>query len=171
MALAPQGLLIERRPEHIDNPVLQFYLAYWHQKRCGRAMPSRADIKPSELKPHIGAMILLEALPDYVDFRYRLVGTRVSDMFLADATGLTIREAYKLAGASNAFAEQVVKTHRIACERLIPIRVSGGHGAWRGRVFPSYDALYLPLSDDSVHANMVLNVCTFTRRGSTSPVP
>ena len=96
--------------------------------------------------------------------KYRLVGTRVSEVFLADATGLTIREAYARAGANQSFADSVVRTHRIVCEKQSPIRISGGFGEWRDRVYPAYDGLYLPLSDDGVRANMVLNACTFTSR-------
>ena len=164
MAEPPRALKIEQRPEQIDNPVLRFYLDYWERKRAGRTMPSRADIRASELKPHIGAMVLLEALPGRQDFKYRLVGTRVSEVFLADATGLTLRQAYARAGASQEFTDSVVRTHRIVCEKRVPIRITGGHGEWRGRFYPAYDALYLPLSDDGVEANMVLNVCTFTPR-------
>lgn len=164
MAHPPRSLVIEQRPKNVENAVLRFYLDYWHQKRGSRDMPSRSDIRASELKPYIGAMVLLEALPEYRDFRYRLVGTRVTDVFLADATGQTIREAYTLAGASVQFTESVIRTHRIVCEKHIPIRVCGGSGEWRGRFYPAYDGLYLPLSDDGVNANMVLNACTFSRR-------
>ena len=164
MAHPPRGLVIEQRPQRIDNPTLQFYLEYWQAKRNGRTMPSRSDIRPAELKPYLGAMVLLEAIPGFHDFKYRLVGTRVSEIFLADATGLTLREAYALAGASPEFSNSVVRTHCIVCEKHIPIRISGGHGEWRGKVYPAYDGLYLPLSDDGVTANMVLNACTFTPR-------
>ena len=40
------------------------------------------------------------------------------------------------------------------------MRVTGDSGSWRGHVYPDFDALYLPLSDDGVTANMIM--CGFS---------
>src|SRR5437899_10847231 len=90
-------------PESVGHPVLRFYFEYWLQKRRGRAMPSRADIKPMEIKPHLGSAMILEALPGLNDFRYRLVGTSVARYLLGDATGRTIRETYEGTGVRREF--------------------------------------------------------------------
>ena len=37
----------------------------------------------------------IDALPDYADFRYRLVGSSVCEYFLANGTGKTVSEVFK----------------------------------------------------------------------------
>ncbi len=161
MALEPNSLKVEVAPTSLANPILDYFLSYWHQKRCGAVMPSRASIRPNDLKVHMGWVILLDALPDYADFRYRLVGSRVTEYFLGDATGRTVREAYADAQAPESFANEVVRLHRAVCRKQVPIHVHGGFGEWKRRVYPNFDALYLPLSDDGHTANKVLNAFIF----------
>ena len=69
---------MEENPSSTGNPVLDFFLHYWHEKRGDYAMPPRAAIDAREFKQHLGWVCLLDALPDYVDFRYRLVRDRAS---------------------------------------------------------------------------------------------
>jgi hypothetical protein len=83
-----------QNPDSIDNPTLDFFIRYWNEKRGGRAMPSRASFEMREIKDYVGWICLLNALPDFRDFRYRLVGSRVADYFLGDGTGKTIREVF-----------------------------------------------------------------------------
>ena len=59
-----------------------------------RAMPSRSDIRPSEMKEHLGWILLLDVLDGGEDFRFRTVATRVSEYFLLDGTVRTVSEAF-----------------------------------------------------------------------------
>ena len=145
----------------LPNSILQFYFDYWTQKRRGRQMPSRADIHPHELKPYLGYCVLAEALPGFEDFRYRLIGTRVTDYFLSDATGHTIREAYGAAERSMSYIDLVVRIHRTACVERSPMLIRGPYGEWKGHFYPEFDVAYFPLSDDGENANMVLEAFTF----------
>jgi len=161
MSKAGPTIALTPSQAELDNPVLRFYFDYWHRKRGGNAMPSRADINPSELRPYLGSIILLEALPGLDDFRYRLIGTRVTDYFLGDATGTTIREAYALSEMNTPHVDSIISLHRTVCESKMIVRVKGPQGEWRGQLYPPFDALYLPLSDDGVIANMILTAFTF----------
>jgi hypothetical protein len=163
MSMAAPTIALKPSQADLDNPVLLFYFDYWHRKRAGKAMPSRADINPGELRPYLGSIILLEALPGFDDFRYRLIGTRVTDYFLGDATGTTIREAYALSNMKAPHVDSIISLHRTVCESQMIVRVKGPPGQWRGQFYPPFDALYLPLSDDGVTANMVLTAFTFDR--------
>ncbi len=49
----------------------------------------------------------------------------------------------------------VLAVHRKAARDRVVLRSFGGAG-WLGRSFLDFDALYLPLSDDGVTANMML---------------
>ena len=58
-------------------------LAYW-QSRCGkRAMPSRADLDPLDMRSFLPYVGLVECEPSGggLDFRVRLAGTAVEDIF------------------------------------------------------------------------------------------
>lgn len=145
-------------PQHLQNPILAFLKNYWDSKKAGRALPSRADIKPSDMKEQLGWVILLDALPGYADFRYRTIGTRVTQYFLADGTGKTLTEAFKSYGDEVVTA--VLWVHRKAAKEKIAVRTFGGAG-WLGRSFLDFDALFLPLSDDGDTVNMILSAFTF----------
>lgn len=148
----------EVNPAQLHNPALAFLKDYWDSKRAGRDMPARADIKPSEMKEFLGWIILLDALPGFSDFRFRMIGTRVSQYFLEDGTGKTIREAFARYG--EAATSGVLATHRKAARERVVVRAWGGAG-WLGRSFLDFDAVYMPLSDDGEHVNMILSAFTF----------
>jgi hypothetical protein len=143
---------------------LAFLRGYWEKKRGSLAMPRRADISPLEMKEHLGWIILLESLPGYTDFRYRLVGTRVTQYFLADATGRTITEAFSQGRlpepTESAAMKAVLAIHRKTARDKVIMRSYGGAG-WLGRDYLEFDSIYLPLSDDGEFVNMILSAFTF----------
>ena len=154
------GVWVEIDPPHLENTILAFLKSYWDLKRGARAMPSRSDIRPNEMKEYLGWILLLDVLPETNDFRFRTVGTRIGEYFLMDATGRTIREAFAPYG--EAAVNSVLATHgKVARERL-PIRVHGGAGLF-GHAFLDFDAIYLPLSADGQTVNMILSAFTFDR--------
>ena len=162
MADAPSFRVSPPR-EDLNNPVLEFYFDYWHQQRRGRGMPSRADIYAKDVKPYLGYLILLDAPGDRDSFRYRLVGTRVTDYFLGDATGATIREAYAAADMPKPYVDAVVQIHRTVCEWKKTMLLRAGHGEWKGVLYPPFEALYFPLSDNDCDVNMVMTIFSFDK--------
>jgi len=154
------GVSSEIDPQNLDQPVLRFLKDYWDGKRAGRAMPSRADIKPAEMKEHLGWIILVDVFPDFSDFRYRTIGSRVTQYFLQDSTGKTISEAFAPSG--EAAVNGVLAVHRKCARDRVVLRSHGGAG-WLGRSFLDFDALYLPLSDDGATVNMILSAFIFDR--------
>jgi hypothetical protein len=148
----------EFAPASVEHPVLADILAYWHARRGTRAMPTRAEISPTDLRDHLGWIVLVDVLPGFTDFRYRLIGTKVAHYFGADATGRTISEAFR------PFGEDAVKSvqsvHRQAAEAKKPVRAHGD-AAWLADGFDTFDSIFLPLSDDGETANMVLSAFTF----------
>ena len=77
------GVHTQINPQDLQHPVLSFLKSYWDEKRASRPMPSRADLRPSDMKEHLGWILLLDVLPGAEDFRLRTVGTRVSALALA----------------------------------------------------------------------------------------
>jgi hypothetical protein len=152
------GVSSEVDPQNLEQPVLRFLKDYWEGKRAGRALPSRADIKPVEMKEHLGWIILVDVLPDVDDFRYRMIGSRVTQYFLQDSTGKTISETFAQFG--EAAVNGALAVHRKSARDRVVLRSHGGAG-WLGRSFLDFDALYLPLSDDGTNVNMILSAFTF----------
>lgn len=147
-------------PTELTNPTLAFLRRYWDEKRGDRLMPSRRDIRPSELKEHLGWVLMIEVFPDLSDFRYKLIGTLVTQYFLSDSTGKTVSEAFAQHGpaATNAVKAILRKTAR----DRVPMRAFGKAG-WVAPGYEQFDALYLPLSDDGETVNMILHGFVFDR--------
>jgi hypothetical protein len=79
----------------IDHPDLEIIYQYWLSKKCGRAMPSRADIDPVELPGRLWPnLMLIDVVRDQAKprFRYRHVGTAFSDAVGRELTGQFLNE-------------------------------------------------------------------------------
>ncbi len=160
MSSGVTGVISEIDPHSLQHPTLAFLKDYWLRCRGARAMPSRADINPSDMKEHLGWVLLMDVLPGADDFRFRTVGTRVAEYFLQDATGTTVKEAFGRYGADTVNA--VLATHRKVAREGVVLRVHGGAGLF-GRAFLDFDAVYMPLSVDGTTVNMILSGFTFDR--------
>jgi hypothetical protein len=106
----------EINPAVLENETLAFLFKYWNDKRGTRAMPTRAEIKASEIKEHLGWVILMEVLPGFSDFRYKLIGTLVNQYYLGDSTGKTVREAFFAERGKPCSAN--VRATKLSCDLL-----------------------------------------------------
>lgn len=114
----------EVNPTRFSHPTCVFLRNYWESKRASRAMPSRGDIAPVQLKEHLGWVMMLEALPGERDFRYRLIGTLVTQYFSNDATGKTVMEAFADSGEPT--AKLINSVFRKVARDKIVMRTAGG---------------------------------------------
>ncbi len=151
----------EISPSVLENETLAFLQKYWNGKRGARAMPTRADIKASEMKEHLGWVILMEVLPDLSDFRYKLIGTLVNQYYLGDSTGKTVREAFFAERGEGAV--KAVQAMFRKCARDHVVVRSFGDAGWIGAGFEKFDCICLPLSDDGATVNMILHAFVFDR--------
>lgn len=97
---APRDVVIEFNPRTFTRFELAVIHEYWKSKRRGRRMPSRADIVPAELTLHLPQILLADVLDEGKEFRYRLLGTRLTPYFPERATGKTFTEALAPFGAA-----------------------------------------------------------------------
>jgi len=155
-----EGVGSEVDPQQFAHPTLAFLKQYWDAKRGDRRMPSRADIKPSEIKDHLGWVMMVEVLPDLVDFRYRLIGTLVTQYFLEDSTGKTVSEAF--GGRADVAVKAVIAMFRKTARDCLPLRAFGDAG-WIAPGFEEFETVCLPLSDDGQTCNMILHAFVFNR--------
>ncbi len=142
------------------TPDIQSLYAYWKAKAGNRRMPARADIDPAELVPYLPSIILVDVWPAakapagsqpyrhrYV---YRLVGTREVEVRGNDPTGKSV--------ATHAFGQdpgRALKNYDAVVDRAEPL-LDRSEELSPDRSFMDLDAVFLPLSDDGVHVNMVL---------------
>jgi hypothetical protein len=148
----------ENAPTRLDHPVLAAVHQYWSMKRGDRLMPARADIDPLELRDYLGWIVIMDVLEDGADFRYRLVGTKVTHYFGADGSGRTISECFASLGTD--VVRDALDVHRRVVWKRQPLRVYGEVPlmAHQRGVF---DSLHMPLSDDGETANMLISAFTF----------
>jgi hypothetical protein len=150
----PLDTIAEENPACFAHPANVFLRAYWERKRGSRAMPSRAEVSPAELKDHLGWVMIVEVLPGARDFRYRLIGTLVTQYFSADATGKTVMEAFAPNG--EAVAKSVNSVFR-KCARDKVIMRTAGNANWLSDGMEEFEAIYLPLSEDGETVSHILH--------------
>jgi hypothetical protein len=125
---------------------------YWAGKCSGDRLPSRADIRPSELKSWLPHVLLVDAVNDSTDFLYRLVGTRIARDFTASPTGRLMSEALQPFGDET--VASTIATYRRVVTTRAPLRIRGS-GAIYGQRSKFFDAVLMPLSDDGETVNRV----------------
>ncbi len=144
-------------PKNFDSEPLRKLHALWNRKRDGRPMPSRGDFDPLELKDDLGWITLVDVEHGPTRFRYRLVGTNVTELMGRDATGSYLDELYP------APVERVAtSSFRELVRSGTPNRVLGTmHHAERG--FLGFESIDLPLSSDGQSVNMIMVRSVFRR--------
>jgi hypothetical protein len=136
--------------------------AYWDVKRAVRRMPARADIDPSEIRSLLPHFTLVEVVEGR--FRFRLVGTAVTDAFGRDPTGTFI--------GSNVtpliFAVALISAYERVRETGDPIFTAGDYRAPSGLTH-AVSRLLVPLADDGRTVNMIA-VSRISRIDRSSPI-
>ena len=129
--------------------------AYWASHRDGPRLPSRSNINPEDFKRHLPTISLIDALPlagdgDGVDYRLRLAGTGLYEVYRGEITGKRLDDVYEPAAAAywRTELDKVVRTRRPGV---------GSHSlAWRGAPHLSILWLRLPLASDGHRVDMIL---------------
>ena len=135
------------------DPILGRALAYWRQKRNGRAMPSRRDIDPGEipkLLPHLQLIDIVRGR-----FRYRLIGTALADAYGGDYTGQFVDDLF-----DKSRSQFITKIYSSIAEARQPGFLRSGYVTAKGLKLIA-NRLYLPLSEDDSTLDMILGVATF----------
>lgn len=76
-----------------EDEILDRTYAYWRGKRQGDRLPSRGDLDPAEIPRLLPNLFLIDVLRDPLRFRYRLIGTAITERFQRDSTGRLIDES------------------------------------------------------------------------------
>ncbi len=124
---------------------------YWLARRGSRAMPSRKDIDPLDLRRHLPRLMLMEVLHEPFRVRYRLVGTDVVAATGEDRTGRT-SDAVAFFGEHPDVLSAYESVVRDRAPKLVrePFRNPKENTTYET------DTLLLPLSADGERVDMVL---------------
>lgn len=161
---------VQENWQHFCDPTLSFqvggyeeFLALWRSKAGDRPMPRRSEISPRDLKGFLPNIVVFERISEHPSrFRWRLVGTAVTNVAGHDNTGKTIDETIP--------AEHLPRW--VECGDLIldggqPLRFLGRvHLKERG--FLHAENLFVPLANDNDEPVFIKGLCRYTPRYSES---
>jgi hypothetical protein len=136
-------------PDDTFHPHLQRLLNYWNERRGGRAMPSRKDLDPLEMKFALGDITLVDVEHDPLRFRVRLEGTNAVNRSRVDMTGRYVDElpmAEYRAQLLDSYSRIVQEKRPDWLLRSIVL----DQRSYR------YEVLWLPLSEDGETVSMIL---------------
>ena len=129
------------------NHKLRDLLALWHDKRGTRAMPARADLGVTALKPWLGNLALVDIQDDGRGV-FRLCGTNLHARFGGE---MTRRDVCEL---SPAIGDSFRACLEWACRSQTPTEST--HERVIDGVSAAFSELHLPLSDDATHVHTLL---------------
>jgi len=147
----------------LASPKLDWLYRYWAERRGGRPYPARSNIDPIELRPLLGNIMLFDVVGSPPRFRYRLYGSSLAERSGYDMTGRWVDD---LPDPDN--AALVNRTLARLVESRDPISYP------RERMLDGrlcrYEVLALPLSDDGLAINMILEGIAFADECATPMV-
>lgn len=147
----------ERVSDFLEEAASLELFDFWCSKRAGRAMPSRQDIDPSEIRSLLPKIYLVDfEAPDV--FRYRLAGTEIAETFgHGNLKGLTLRDIMSEQG------------RQFVTGRWLPVVQEGLVVCMKGQVYNSVnrfafgERILLPLADEEGGPATGLLGMTFSR--------
>jgi len=115
---------------------------FWLALRGDRPLPYRRDLDPSQIKPHLPFLMLVDVVGDPPDFVYRLVGTREVDSRGYDPTGRRVAEAYFATSAEDALSNyRQVAREKIVLYDCEPVQMPGNY-------YYNDETLFMPFAID-----------------------
>lgn len=146
---APDRVLYTRLPAEIRHPNLVRLYRHWETVRGTRLMPSRAEFDPLALPDLLGNLLLIDVLREPLRYRYRLIGSRLTERVGRDMTGRFFDEV-----PEPVYRERLYSWHGAVVEAKAP------RGATTARRllerWEPYEILTLPLSANGVEVDMTL---------------
>lgn len=150
---------------HLSSPQHRFMLTYWRGLKHGLKYPLQTALRPEEMGPVLGSLILLDVIEEGWDFRYRLHGSLIADRFGVDLTGLRTSE-YPFETWANFFLikyRAILATGRpLYSSHWAPSQIAATH----------WERLTLPLEDGSgAITRLLIAVVAGTWRPSRGDMP
>lgn len=150
-------------PDYLRGRETRTAYAYWQSKSVNGALPSFADIDPSDIRKLLTYSIVSDVLQDPFDLKVAIMGQVVVETLGENWTGRTLRE---LVDARPALIEPVLKCHERVFETRSPLAFSSSY--WMiGRANYTREVLILPLANDGTTINRHWSVGSYFKRGGS----
>ena len=133
----------------LRSPINQVGFDYWKRKRGDRPMPARRDIDPAEITRILPHVFLLDVRQQPLDFRYRLVGTKMDENMLAHYTGVWMSQIAHQRAPSRIWSN----CRKVALGGL-PISGDTPY-IGKNKAFLTTEDLIMPLSNDGKTVDML----------------
>ncbi|WP_420345280.1 PAS domain-containing protein [Pelagibius sp.] len=133
----------------LKSPINQQGFDYWNAKRGARLMPARGDIDPSEILKILPHIFLLDVRAEPLDFRYRLIGTKMDEHMMGSYTGLWMSSIPHQKAPS-----RIWSSCRQVFESRAPLSSDVPY-VGKNKEFLTTEDLIMPLSDDDDQVNML----------------
>jgi len=130
-------------------PAHQCMYEFWLANRDGDDLPSFRCIDPLAFWPAVGYVHVIQPNDDFSDFRYRLFGSKVSEIGGLDMTGKWFSE-------SPVASWQFYRRQLAACARLRTPIYSENNAAYQVSTLIKWCRLLLPMKDEAGRVNRIL---------------
>ena len=125
--------------------------AYWSHMRGARLMPSREDIDPAALRDILPHIIMVDVEREPLRFRYRLVGTYVTEISSRDITGRYADES-----TFPRSLDEVVGPYSMVVEHCAPVGKCGQARWVPNRPWVRVETLLLPLGRTDAQVEIIM---------------
>ena len=149
--------------EAIRSPALRRLAGYWQQRHRPRGgLPGRSDIDPSDFVWLLGRVFLIEVLQERpeLDFRFRLFGSQMAQVYGRDLTGRRLSEI-----DDREFSAALRPDYMAVVETGLPSH-RRGRLEWSGRGHIGYERILLPLAGDGERVDMLLGASIYDLPGT-----
>lgn len=137
------------------STILPRVIALWHSRKMADRLPGRSDFDALDLMAFKGHLALIDVEHDPERFRFRLIGTAITEVLGRDATGMFLDELYSAATYGLA-----VEGYRYCVATRLPAKASG-QMVHANKDFVPFESVDLPLASDGFTVDMILKAADF----------
>ena len=135
---------------HFKSTELMELYDYWSRIRGSRAMPTRREVDPSQVRHLLPMLFMVDVADTIPQSRFRLFGTALTIAYGSDLTGRTLDEVFL--GRER---DAVFERYRQVVDTGIPVVSEHKFRSSRGALV-HFERLLLPLSDEPPKVELLL---------------
>jgi hypothetical protein len=148
------------------HPLVRRLAGLWEAKRGSRPLPLREDFPFEELVPWFGHVLIMDVIDGGRDFRYRMIGTTITQFLDRDYSGRLVSECEYGEGDARRRIEETFRQPVIDGRPVF----RSGHVVWvADKTWRTYDSVHCPLSRDGAAADLTIGVLYFGSVAQSAP--
>lgn len=134
----------------VNSAFLRELLSLWHARRGTRPMPARSDFDAVELMRFGGRIALIDVYHDPKRYRFRLIGSRITEILGRDSTGRYADDLY-----DPEFYQTAIGSYETILRDRQPV-TAHGNMKMMDKEHIRFESLDLPLSEDGEVIDMIM---------------